>query len=120
MQVRVTITDEWGAIAHEAAVNVNRHLFQDAAAPIDFPSNNSIVTSFRGNRKQVAAAITESLMSFFASHDTEMGYPKPDPNYQPFPGAWWCATCGKWIPGEEVTNDETHDLRHGGCGQFVE
>ena len=33
---------------------------------------------------------------------------------------WWCATCNQWIDGSEVTYEETHDLRCGGCGGFVE
>jgi hypothetical protein len=32
---------------------------------------------------------------------------------------WWCSTCNKEVPGVEVTYDETHDLRAGGCGQHV-
>ncbi len=32
---------------------------------------------------------------------------------------WWCPTCKKNIDGEEVTYEETHDERCGGCGQKV-
>lgn len=32
---------------------------------------------------------------------------------------WWCETCRRQIENVEVTHDETHDLRAGGCGQHV-
>jgi len=33
---------------------------------------------------------------------------------------WYCPTCEKEVPAEEVTLEETHDERHGGCGGHVE
>lgn len=33
---------------------------------------------------------------------------------------WWCPTCHEWIAGSEVTFEETHDARLGGCGNPVE
>lgn len=32
---------------------------------------------------------------------------------------WYCETCSVRVPSEHVTYEETHDLRVGGCGQFV-
>jgi len=33
---------------------------------------------------------------------------------------WWCPKCQMPVLGRDVTNDERHDVRHGGCGAFVE
>lgn len=33
---------------------------------------------------------------------------------------WYCPTCEKEVPAGEVTFEETHDERHGGCGGRVE
>lgn len=32
---------------------------------------------------------------------------------------WYCETCGTHIPGEHVTNEETHDPGFDGCGDRV-
>lgn len=32
---------------------------------------------------------------------------------------WWCPTCDKWLEWDEVTYEETHDERGGGCGYSV-
>lgn len=32
---------------------------------------------------------------------------------------WWCPTCEKWLEWDEVTYEETHDERGGGCGYAV-
>ena len=34
-------------------------------------------------------------------------------------GDWWCSTCGLHVVAEDVTYEETHDPRHGGCGRDV-
>lgn len=34
-------------------------------------------------------------------------------------GMWWCGTCIRYIPSQEVTYDECHDDRMGGCGYNV-
>jgi len=33
---------------------------------------------------------------------------------------WYCPTCNKALFGEEVTYQETHDIRYNGCGEPVE
>lgn len=33
---------------------------------------------------------------------------------------WYCPTCNKSLSGEEVTYQETHDIRYNGCGEPVE
>lgn len=33
---------------------------------------------------------------------------------------WFCRECNRWVQGNEVTYEETHDPRFGGCGQPVE
>jgi hypothetical protein len=33
---------------------------------------------------------------------------------------WWCPECEKELAGAEVTFEETHDPRYGGCGSDVE
>jgi len=33
---------------------------------------------------------------------------------------WYCPTCEKEVPAEEVTFEDTHDERHGGCGGHKE
>lgn len=33
---------------------------------------------------------------------------------------WWCPKCQSPVISRDVTNDERHDVRHGGCGAFVE
>jgi hypothetical protein len=33
---------------------------------------------------------------------------------------WWCPTCKRSVPGVEVTYNETHDERRGGCGFRVQ
>lgn len=32
---------------------------------------------------------------------------------------WWCPTCKEFLDGIEVTYEETHDERCGGCGGDV-
>jgi hypothetical protein len=32
---------------------------------------------------------------------------------------WWCPECKAFVPGADVTYDERHDERVGGCGQPV-
>ena len=32
---------------------------------------------------------------------------------------WWCEKCQKTVGGRDVTYDETHDQRAGGCGAKV-
>jgi len=32
---------------------------------------------------------------------------------------WWCPTCEEWLEWDEVTYEETHDERIGGCGERV-
>lgn len=32
---------------------------------------------------------------------------------------WWCPTCEKYLEWDEVTYEETHDERIGGCGRDV-
>ena len=32
---------------------------------------------------------------------------------------WWCEKCQKTVGGRDVTYDETHDQRSGGCGAKV-
>lgn len=32
---------------------------------------------------------------------------------------WWCPTCRTWLEWHEVTYEETHDVRVGGCGEEV-
>ena len=32
---------------------------------------------------------------------------------------WWCETCQTHVSGRDVTYDETHDQRAGGCGAKV-
>ena len=32
-------------------------------------------------------------------------------------GKWWCNGCNEYVPSEEVTYEETHDTRAGGCGE---
>ena len=36
------------------------------------------------------------------------------------PDEWWCPTCNEWVCSGDVTFDETHDPRFGGCGGDVE
>jgi hypothetical protein len=33
--------------------------------------------------------------------------------------SWWCKTCKTYVSGRDVTYDETHDIRSGGCGDKV-
>ena len=33
---------------------------------------------------------------------------------------WWCPTCAEWLAWGEVTFEETHDERNGGCGEKVQ
>ena len=33
-----------------------------------------------------------------------------------FCGWWWCDNCKKWVHPKDVTYEETHDERAGGCG----
>lgn len=35
-------------------------------------------------------------------------------------GKWYCPECNKLIDGQDVTFEETHDVRSGGCGCKVE
>lgn len=46
---------------------------------------------------------------------------QPPNRHTPEPGLhhWWCETCQRQVESVEVTYDETHDLRAGGCGQHV-
>lgn len=41
---------------------------------------------------------------------------------QPQGGAfpWWCPHCQKGVSASEVTYEETHDLKSGGCGVLVQ
>jgi len=32
---------------------------------------------------------------------------------------WWCETCKTHVSGRDVTEDERHDTRSGGCGSTV-
>jgi hypothetical protein len=32
---------------------------------------------------------------------------------------WWCSACGKVVSSDQVTYEETHDERSGGCGGAV-
>jgi len=32
-------------------------------------------------------------------------------------GKWWCSGCDGYVPSSEVTYEETHDTRAGGCGE---
>jgi hypothetical protein len=32
---------------------------------------------------------------------------------------WWCPECKQWLRSSEVTYEETHDSRCGGCGEPV-
>jgi len=34
-------------------------------------------------------------------------------------GFWYCADCDRYVEPEEVTVEETHDLRADGCGGIV-
>ena len=36
------------------------------------------------------------------------------------PDTWWCPTCNEWVCSVDVTFEETHDPRYGGCGGDVE
>jgi hypothetical protein len=33
---------------------------------------------------------------------------------------WWCPNCNEWVSPRDVTYEETHDIRSGGCGNAVE
>jgi hypothetical protein len=33
---------------------------------------------------------------------------------------WWCPNCNEWVSPRDVTYEETHDVRSGGCGYAVE
>ena len=35
-------------------------------------------------------------------------------------GKWWCPICESWVDGKDVTYDERHDERTGGCGRAVD
>lgn len=35
-------------------------------------------------------------------------------------GYWWCSFCGRRLEPEEVSYEETHDERAGGCGEPVD
>jgi len=32
---------------------------------------------------------------------------------------WWCENCGEMVDPEQVTYDEKHDIKFGGCGMPV-
>lgn len=34
-------------------------------------------------------------------------------------GGWYCSHCGQVVAPADVTHDETHDVRAGGCGHAV-
>lgn len=34
-------------------------------------------------------------------------------------GYWWCETCRCYVAPSEVTSDERHDERAGGCGEAI-
>lgn len=36
------------------------------------------------------------------------------------PKSWYCRACAEWVPPTQVTYDECHDIRCGGCGGPVE
>jgi hypothetical protein len=38
---------------------------------------------------------------------------------EPESSRWWCETCQRTVDPIDVTYDETHDFRKGGCGQHV-
>ncbi|MCG2658664.1 MAG: hypothetical protein L6437_00260 [Kiritimatiellae bacterium] len=44
--------------------------------------------------------------------------PEGDPPNPDYP--WWCPACGFWVMGGDVTYEEQHDERNGGCGGYVE
>jgi hypothetical protein len=35
-------------------------------------------------------------------------------------GCWYCLACDTFVPPENVTYEETHDPRYGGCGNSVD
>jgi hypothetical protein len=32
---------------------------------------------------------------------------------------WWCSNCKEWVNPRDVTYEERHDVRSGGCGHVV-
>lgn len=52
--------------------------------------------------------------------DRKHGQPKPVSTPEaPKPGMWWCDDCEEEIAWDEVTFQERHDERVGGCGCIV-
>lgn len=52
-------------------------------------------------------------------------FPKSDGSNTSFaegagPKSWYCRACAEWVPPTQVTYDECHDIRCGGCGGPVE
>ena len=83
MKVRVQIYSDHGEVLHDAALDVS--VAREAMAPLDFPSKNAGEaaafctptnqrTQTEAFRKQLASALTSEFLTFFRSHDTEMGY----------------------------------------------
>ena len=72
-------------------------------------------------RDAVGVLMTERIaddFAFIAARIRELRDGPPDQASSS--SVWWCEDCGKHIDGAEVTNQERHDERSGGCGCFVE
>lgn len=89
MRVRVQIFDDRMCQLHDGSIHVSDMVAGEAREFIDFPAKDcDAMTAYafctppkvRGHiremRGQLSSAISEELMRFFESKDTEMGYPK--------------------------------------------
>ena len=65
-------------------------------------------------------------------HEWTLGKPKSEASFAALAGsdapdrgrdereAWWCPTCKIGLVWHQVTYEETHDSRYGGCGEPVQ
>lgn len=67
-----------------------------------------LVTDEHFSREEHAAALSAHARKAVATERNERT------------AQWWCPTCGCVVDPRDVTYQETHDARHGGCGNAVE
>ena len=88
--------------------------------PMDFIHAAAIVAEESGELVQASLQHRYEKGRFFDMHKEAIQTGAMAVRFLVNAQMWWCDECGKLVPDNEVTFEETHDPRQGGCGSNVE